>query len=107
MKFFCKYFKTLCLSLAIFSSVLSPVSAEEGFLRMDISTSRYMSMTNPIKRIAISDPDIATVVQIPASNNEFLIVAHNIINMRSDFVPVHLQSVAFVDVGVGLEWQEI
>ena len=58
--------------------MLSPVSAEaeEGFLRMDISTSRYMSTTNPIKRIAIGDPDIATVVQIPASNNEFLIVAH-------------------------------
>ena len=76
MKFFCKFCKILCFSLAIFSSVLSPVSAETGFLRMDLNTSRYMSMDNPIKRIAIGNPEIATIVQIPSSNTEFLIVAH-------------------------------
>ena len=76
MKFFCKFCKILCLSLAIFSSLLSSVSAETGFLRMDLNTSRYMSMENPIKRIAIGNPEIATIVQIPSSNTEFLIVAH-------------------------------
>ena len=33
-------------------------------------------MENPIKRIAIGNPEIATIVQIPSSNTEFLIVAH-------------------------------
>ena len=43
---------------------------------MDLNTSRYMSMPTPIKRIAIGNPEIATIVQIPSSNTEFLIVAH-------------------------------
>ena len=70
-----KFFKALCLGLAIYSSTISPVSAEGKFLSLDISTSHYMSMPKPIKRVAIGDPEIANVVQIPASNNEFLIVA--------------------------------
>lgn len=70
-----KFLKAICLGLAIYSSTISPVSAEGRFLSLDISTSHYMSMPKPIKRVAVGDPDIANVVQIPASNNEFLIVA--------------------------------
>lgn len=76
MKSFCKFCKILCLSLAIFSFMLCPVSADNGFVCLDLNTSRYMSMPSPIKRIAIGNPEIATIVQIPASNTEFLIVAH-------------------------------
>ena len=76
MKSFCKFCKILCLSLAIFSFIFSTASAETGFLRLDLNTSRYMSMPSPIKRIAIGNPEIATIVQIPSSNTEFLIVAH-------------------------------
>lgn len=76
MNFFCKFCKILCLTLAIFSFILSPASADNGFLRLDLNTSRHMSMPSPIKRIAVGNPEIATIVQIPASNTEFLIVAH-------------------------------
>ena len=54
---------------------MSAVSAEE-LLSVDLNKSRYMSMPNPIQRIAIGNPEIASVVQIPSSNTEFLIVAH-------------------------------
>ena len=78
MKSFDKFYKVLFLSLAMCLLMLSPVSADSGFVRLDLNTSRYMSMPSPIKRIAIGNPEIATVVQIPASNTEFLIVAHKI-----------------------------
>ena len=72
-----KNFIKLAILILIFFFYANPsVYAEEGFLRMDLNTSRYMSMPTPIKRVAIGNPEIATIVQIPGSNKEFLIVAH-------------------------------
>jgi len=67
--------KALCLSAVLCLAAVSPVSAE-GFLRVELNTSHYMAMPSPIQRIAVGNPEIATVVQIPGSDSEFLIVAH-------------------------------
>lgn len=67
--------KVVCLGAA-FCSMAAPTASAEGFLRIDLNTSRYMSMSSPIERIAIGNPEIATVVQLPGSDTEFLIVSH-------------------------------
>ncbi|SHK39272.1 pilus assembly protein CpaC [Selenomonas ruminantium] len=45
-------------------------------LSVGVHSSRYVSMPSSITRIAIGDPDIATIVQVPSSKTEFLVVAH-------------------------------
>ncbi|WP_074697886.1 pilus assembly protein N-terminal domain-containing protein [Selenomonas sp. KH1T6] len=54
----------------------SPVFASE-LISIDAHSSRCISMPDSITQIAIGDPEIATVVEVPATDNEFLLVAHN------------------------------
>ena len=51
------------------------VSAAE-LLSVGVHSSRYISMPTSIIRIAIGDPEIATIVQVPSSRSEFMVVAH-------------------------------
>ena len=79
MKFFCKFCKfckIFCLSLTLLLIVSTAYAEESGFIKINLNTSHYMSMSSPIKRIAIGNPEIATILQLPGSNTEFLIVAH-------------------------------
>ncbi len=71
-----KLFGKIAFLGALCCSVVSSVASAEALLRLDMNTSRYMSMPNPILRIAVGNPEIATVVQIPDSENEFLLVSH-------------------------------
>ena len=51
------------------------VSAAE-LLSVGVHSSRYISMPAPIIRIAIGDPEIDTIEQVPSSRSEFMVVAH-------------------------------
>ncbi|BAL81730.1 hypothetical protein SELR_00220 [Selenomonas ruminantium subsp. lactilytica TAM6421] len=51
-------------------------AAAADLLSVGEHSSRYMSMPGGITRIAIGDPNIATIVQVPSSRSEFLVVAH-------------------------------
>ncbi|MBE6101940.1 MAG: hypothetical protein E7200_07555 [Selenomonas ruminantium] len=53
----------------------SPVSAAE-LLSVDMHSSRCIAMPDSITQIAVGDPEIATVIEVPSSDNEFLLVAH-------------------------------
>lgn len=61
---------------AVSFSLAVPAVSAGTLLRLDVNTSRYMEMPSPIQRIAIGNPDIATIVEIPDSETEFLLVAH-------------------------------
>lgn len=51
-------------------------AAASDLLSVGVHSSRYVSMPDTIKRIAIGDPEIASIVQVPSSRKEFLVVAH-------------------------------
>ena len=61
--------------LASFCFWTASVSAAD-LLSVGVHSSRYVSMPTSIIRIAVGDPEIATVVKVPSSNSEFLVVAH-------------------------------
>ena len=48
--------------------------AAPQILNVDLKSSRYMQLSDKIIRLAVGDPEVATVLQIPSSPNEFLIV---------------------------------
>ncbi len=50
--------------------------AHPSYINLGISDSHYMSTDLEIVRLAVGDPAVATVVQLPPSLDEFLIVAH-------------------------------
>ena len=54
----------------------SPAFASE-LIAIDMHSSRCMSMPDSITQIAVGDPKIATVVEVPGTDDEFLIVAHD------------------------------
>ncbi|MBR1858921.1 MAG: pilus assembly protein N-terminal domain-containing protein, partial [Selenomonadaceae bacterium] len=58
-------------------SINSAYAAEPEVINMNIKTSKHREMDIDIIRIAIGSPDVATVVQLPSSEREFLIVAKN------------------------------
>lgn len=58
----------LCLSASVVQA------AEVEMLSIKKQTSHYMDMGQLITRIAVGDPSIASVVQLPGSASEFLIV---------------------------------
>ncbi len=60
---------------ALFCLWTANVSAAE-LLSVGVHSSRYMSMPVSIARIAVGDPEIATIVRVPSSRTEFLLVAH-------------------------------
>lgn len=49
---------------------------EPQILNIDWKSSHYMKLDEKITRLAVGNPEVATVVQVPGSPNEFLIVAH-------------------------------
>jgi len=49
---------------------------EPDILNIDLKTSKHMQLDRKIKRIAVGNPEVATVLQVPNSPNEFLIVTH-------------------------------
>jgi pilus assembly protein CpaC len=61
--------------LASFCFWTVSVSAAE-LLSVGVHSSRYVSMPTSITRIAVGDPEIATIVRVPSSRTEFLVVAH-------------------------------
>ena len=64
-----------CLAAGLFL-LAGAAEASPELLSITLNTSRYMSLPNPITRIAVGNPEIATVVQVPSSDKEFLIVSH-------------------------------
>ena len=61
--------------LASFCFLTASVSAAD-LLSVGVHSSRYVSMPTSITRIAVGDPEIATIVRVPSSRTEFLVVAH-------------------------------
>lgn len=51
-------------------------ASASDLLSVGVHSSRYVSMPSAITRVAIGDPNIANIVQIPASRKEFLLVGH-------------------------------
>ena len=68
-------FKQILLTGAAFAVMTSSVQAQPETLNLNKNTSHYMNMNKRITRIAIGgNKDFATVVQLPGSTSEFLIV---------------------------------
>ena len=68
-------FKQLLLTGAAFAVMTSSVQAQPETLNLNKNTSHYMNMNKRITRIAIGgNKEFATVVQLPGSTSEFLIV---------------------------------
>ncbi len=69
------FIKKFCLAaVPLFLSASVVQAAEFETLNIKKQTSHYMDMGQRITRIAVGDPSIATVVQLPGSAKEFLIV---------------------------------
>lgn len=51
-------------------------AAASDLLSVGVHSSRYVSMPSAITRVAIGDPKVANIVQIPSSRKEFLLVGH-------------------------------
>ncbi|MBR4904531.1 MAG: pilus assembly protein N-terminal domain-containing protein [Selenomonadaceae bacterium] len=68
------FLKKFFLTAAAVSFVSPSVYAMPETLSINIKTSRYMDMQKLITRIAVGNPGVATVIQLPGSASEFLIV---------------------------------
>ena len=69
------FLKSACLAAVTFSLSAGVVEAAEfETLSIKRQTSHYMDMGKQITRIAVGNRDIASVVQLPGSASEFLIV---------------------------------
>ena len=51
-------------------------AAAADLLSVGVHSSRYVSMPSAITRVAVGDPNVANIVQIPSSRTEFLLVGH-------------------------------
>ena len=51
---------------------------ETRFLDIDLRSSHRIKLDEKITRLAIGDPEVATVVQIPGMPDEFLIITHGV-----------------------------
>ncbi len=69
---FRKIFLAATVPLCLSASVVH--AADMQTLNLKQQTTHYMNMNKQIKTIAIGDPNIATVVQMPSSASEFLII---------------------------------
>ncbi|MBE8954996.1 MAG: pilus assembly protein N-terminal domain-containing protein [Quinella sp. 2Q5] len=79
---FCKIF--LAASLCLSASVVNAAGIET--LSIKKQTSHYMNMGQLVTRIAVGNPDIASVVQLPGSASEFLVVTKTTAGSTSLFV---------------------
>ena len=68
--------KIIFFAIILLNNVAFAYYGEPKTLNIDLKTSKYMHLDKRITRIAVGNPDIATVVQVTNSPNEFLIVTH-------------------------------
>ena len=68
------FLKKFFLTTAAISCISSVAYAVPETLSINIKTSHYMNMGQQITRIAVGNPNVATVIQLPGSASEFLIV---------------------------------
>jgi len=68
------FFKKFFLTTATVSLISQSAYAAPEMLNINIKTSHYMNMGQTIKRIAVGDPKVATVIQLPGTASEFLVV---------------------------------
>ena len=66
----------LIASMAFVMSESSVYAAESNVFNISLKSSHYVNMERGISRIAVGNPEVATVVQLPSSNTEFLIITH-------------------------------
>ena len=70
-------FGKICLAAVIpicISTTSVAQATELQTLKIKKQTSKYMDMGTTITRIAVGDPKIASVIQLPGSASEFLVV---------------------------------
>lgn len=72
------FLKKFLLTAAACTLISPTAQAESETLTINQKTSHYMDMGQLIKRIAVGNPTIATVVQLPDSASEFLIVTKDV-----------------------------
>ncbi len=68
------FLKKFFLTAAAFAYLSPTAQAMPETININLKTSHYMSMDQTIKRIAVGNPTVATVIQLPGSASEFLIV---------------------------------
>ena len=61
--------------VAMFICNIAFAYGDSEVLDIDLKTSKYMQLDRKITRLAVGNPEVATVVQVPSSPNEFLIIA--------------------------------
>ena len=66
--------RNFLLTTVAVACLSTPAQAAPETLSINLKTSHYMNMNQTIKRIAVGNPSVATVVQLPGSASEFLIV---------------------------------
>ena len=66
--------KNFFLTAAAIGFLSPTANAMPETLNINLKTSHYMDMHQTIKRIAVGNPSVATVIQLPGSASEFLIV---------------------------------
>lgn len=69
------FLKNFFPAAVAFSLISSNVYAMPETLSIHIKTSHYMDMGKQITRIAVGNPTVATVIQLPGSASEFLVVS--------------------------------
>ena len=74
-KKFIKIFPAIFLVTLLICNVTFAYGEPE-VLEIGLKTSKYMKMNRQITRIAVGNPEVATIVQVSDSPNEFLIVTH-------------------------------
>lgn len=80
------FLKKFLLTAAATVCISTTAHAETETLSINMKTSHYMNMGQTIKRIAVGNPSIATVIQLPGSASEFLIVTKEVKGSTSLFV---------------------
>lgn len=82
----CSFLKKFCPVAMICLSASVAQAAELETLTIKQQTSHYMDMKQQITRIAVGNKDIASVIQLPGSAKEFLIVTKSVAGSTSLFV---------------------
>lgn len=68
------FLKKFFMTAAAFTCLAPSAYAAPENLSIHLKTSHYMNMGQTITRIAVGNPTVATVIQLPGSASEFLIV---------------------------------
>ena len=69
------FLKKFFLTAATCSLISQSAYAAPEMLNINIKTSHYMNMGQTITRIAVGNPTVATVIQLPGTASEFLVVS--------------------------------